>query len=260
MSTKPDEEKLRLQKALSRAGHLSRRHAEILISQGRISVNGQKVTQMGTRITPGTDVVSIDRKVVPLDSAVRYVMLHKPKGVVSSLSDERGRPDLSTYVQEIGERVVSVGRLDLDTTGLLIMTNDGELTHRLSHPSFEISKKYLATVRGAISAKELRELRSGVQLEDGMMAADRVKIVSEPRGNISIIEIVIHSGRNRVIRRLLDSIGYPVLNLHRKSVAGVHLGGLKVGRWRDLSAPEIQQFLTIAYQKITPVPGWRNED
>ena len=258
MSTDPAADKLRIQKALSRAGHLSRRHAEILISQGRIRVNGQRITEMGTQVTPGRDIVSIDEKVVPLDSSSRYLMLHKPKGVISSLSDDRGRPDLSSFVTEIGERVVNVGRLDADTTGLLLMTNDGDLTHRLSHPSFEISKSYLATVRGAMGNKKLRQLRSGVELEDGIMAADSVKVVGELRGSVSIIEIVIHSGRNRVVRRLMESIGNPVLSLHRKSIAGVHLGGLKVGRWRDLSGPEIQQFLTVAYRSSMPPQEKRN--
>ena len=140
MSAEDDGSRQRLQKVLSAAGHFSRRRAEMLMQEGRIRINGELATEMGVRVDPNVDVVSVDGKVVPLKTSALYVMLNKPKGVVSTMADEQGRPDLSAYVKQIGERVVNVGRLDADTTGLLLMTNDGDLVHRLSHPSFEISR------------------------------------------------------------------------------------------------------------------------
>jgi len=247
MSIDSEASRQRLQKVLSAAGLVSRRHAEKLMQEGRIRINGEVANQMGMRVDPDVDVVSIDGKVVPLRTSSRYIMLHKPPGVVSTMSDEQGRPDLSRYLEEIGERVVNVGRLDAETTGLLLMTNDGDLVHRLSHPSFEVAKVYSVTVQGEMSKKTLQKLCTGVELEDGITAADRVKLLGKPGGGRSIIDMVLHSGKNRVIRRMLDAVGHPVLDLHRKAVGGLHLGGLKPGAWRDLSTLEVKNLLTIAH-------------
>ena len=207
---------------------------------------------MGVRVDPDVDVVSVDGKVVPLKTSALYIMLNKPKGVVSTLADEQGRPDLGTYVKQIGERVVNVGRLDADTTGLLLMTNDGDLVHRLSHPSFEVTKVYTATVKGSLDTTALRKLTTGVELEDGVTAADKAKIVGEPRAGSSIVELVLHSGKNRVIRRMMESVGHPVIDLHRKAVGGLHLGGLKPGTWRELSTLEVKDLLTLAHRADAP--------
>jgi 23S rRNA pseudouridine2605 synthase/16S rRNA pseudouridine516 synthase len=231
----------------------------MLMQEGRIRINGELATEMGVRVDPDVDVVSVDGKVVPLKTSALYIMLNKPKGVVSTLADEQGRPDLGTYVKQIGERVVNVGRLDADTTGLLVMTNDGDLVHRLSHPSFEVAKVYSATVRGSVDTAALRKLTTGVELEDGVTAADKAKIVGEPRAGSSIVELVLHSGKNRVIRRMMESVGHPVIDLHRKAVGGLHLGGLKPGAWRELSTLEVKDLLTLAHRADAPPKEQSND-
>jgi 23S rRNA pseudouridine2605 synthase len=246
-----DTDKERLQKVLSRVGVASRRRVEQLMMQGRITVNGELATEMGMRINTASDVVAVDDKVVSLDVELRYIMLHKPLGVVSTLSDERGRPDLRQYVEDIGERVFNVGRLDADTTGLLLLTNDGETANRLAHPSFGVDKVYVATVQGEITNHALAMLTQGVQLEDGVSAADRAKVVGQPRQGRSIVEVVMHSGKNRIVRRMLEAVGHPVIDLHRRSFGPVHLGGLKPGAWRDLTRLEVSSVLTLAHQDAT---------
>jgi 23S rRNA pseudouridine2605 synthase/16S rRNA pseudouridine516 synthase len=215
---------------------------------GRITVNGVVAQEMGMRINPATDIVAVNGKVVSLDVSLRYVMLHKPKGVVSTLADEQGRDDLSQYLDDIGERLFNVGRLDSDTTGLLLMTNDGDTAHRLAHPSFDVDKVYVATVQGVVTPAELKKLVDGVELEDGVARADRIKLVGEPRHNKSIVELVLHSGKNRIVRRMLDAVGHPVIDLHRRSFGPLHLGGLKAGQWRDLTRLEVTSVLTLAHQ------------
>jgi 23S rRNA pseudouridine2605 synthase len=252
MSTNPEDlNRERLQKVLSRAGVASRRRVEQLMQQGRITVNGRIADELGMRINPATDIVAVNDKVVSLDTELRYVMLHKPAGVVSTLADEKGRPDLQQYVREIGERVFNVGRLDADTTGLLLLTNDGETAHKLAHPSFEIEKVYVATVEGEVANPTLAQLRAGVTLEDGISTADRAKLVGPPRGGKSIVELVMHSGKNRIVRRMLQALGHPVLDLHRRSFGPLHLGGLKPGQWRDLTRLEVSSVLTLAHSDIS---------
>ena len=224
----------------------------MLMQEGRIRINGELATEMGVRVDPNRDVVSVDGAVVPLKTEALYVMLHKPKGVLSTMADEQGRPDLSAYVKEIGQRVVNVGRLDADTTGLLLMTNDGDLVHRLSHPSFEVSKIYTATVKGTPDSATLKKLVDGVELEDGVSAADKVKLLSEPGRASSIVEIVLHSGKNRIIRRMMEAVGHPVIDLHRKAIGGLHLGGLKPGRWRELTTLEVTDLLTLSHRADPP--------
>lgn len=249
MSTdRDDTNRERLQKVLSRVGVASRRRVEQLMMQGRITVNGEIASEMGMRINTASDIVAVDDKVVSLDVELRYIMLHKPLGVVSTLSDERGRPDLQQYVDDIGERVFNVGRLDADTTGLLVLTNDGDSANRLAHPSFEVDKVYVATVRGEVASPVLAQLTKGVELDDGITVADRAKLVGPPRNGTSIVELVLHSGKNRVVRRMLEAIGHPVLDLHRRSFGPLHLGGLKPGAWRDLTRLEVSSVLTLAHQ------------
>ena len=242
----PDGE--RLQKVLARAGVASRRRVEQLMQMGRVSVNGKIATEMGMRVHALRDIISVNGSVVDLKVDARYVMLHKPVGTVSSLSDEQGRPDISAYVEDIGDRVFNVGRLDIDTSGLLLLTNDGEVTHRLAHPSFEIDKVYTATVSGVVTPSEIALLLAGVELEDGIARADQAKIMGEPRRGMSIVELVLHSGKNRVVRRMLKAIGHPVKDLHRRQFGPLHLGGLKPGAWRDLTRVEVTNLLTMAYR------------
>lgn len=239
----------RLNKVLSSAGVTSRRHAEILMQQGKVTVNGVVTTEMGARVDPAVDIVAVRGKVVSLIADARYVMLHKPLGVVSTMSDDRGRPDLSAYQDDIGQRVFNVGRLDADTTGLLLMTNDGAVAHRLSHPSFEVEKVYAARVSGEMATADITALLAGVGLEDGIQKADRARMLGEPQQGTSLVEITLHSGKNRIVRRMLEAIGHPVIDLHRRRYGPLHLGGLIPGSWRELTRLEETQLLTLAYQK-----------
>jgi pseudouridine synthase len=236
----------RLQKVLAAAGVASRRVCEQYIAEGRVSVNGRVVTELGTRVDPGVDLVAVDGQAVQLDVSKRYVMLNKPVGVVSSMADERGRRDLREFTADYDERLFNVGRLDADTSGLLLLTNDGQLAQVLAHPSFGVEKTYIATVRGIVYPAALRKLREGVELEDGPISADKARLVGEPSKDRSIVEITLHSGRNRIVRRMLDAVGHPVLELVRRQFGPLHLGTLASGRSRDLGKLELGQLLTLA--------------
>ncbi|QEO09910.1 pseudouridine synthase [Protaetiibacter larvae] len=244
----------RLQKVLAAAGVASRRVSEQYIVAGRVRVNGRVVTELGSRVDPLVDHVEVDGVPVQLDTAKRYVMLNKPRGVVSSMADERGRPDLAAYVEQVGERVFNVGRLDAETTGLLLLTNDGELAHVLAHPSFGVEKTYLATVRGIVRPEVLRRLRQGVELDDGPIAVDRARVVGEPSGGRTIVEVTLHSGRNRIVRRMLAEVGHPVIELVRRQFGPLHLGSLGAGRFRDLTKVEVGQLLALARTPDAPTP------
>jgi pseudouridine synthase len=240
----------RLQKVLAAAGVASRRVVEQYMVAGRVSVNGEVVTELGRRIDPAVDQVEVDGQAVQLDPGKRYLMLNKPTGVVSTMSDEQGRPDLRRWTDELEDRVYNVGRLDADTSGLLLLTNDGELAHVLAHPSFGVEKTYIATVRGTPTKATLTRLREGIELDDGPIRADRIRLRSslsagESRGR-AIVELTLHSGRNRVVRRMLDAVGHPVQELVRRQFGPLHLGTLAVGRIRDLDTVEVGRLLTLA--------------
>lgn len=236
----------RLQKVLAAAGVASRRVGEQLIVAGRVQVNGRVVTELGIRIDPAVDRVAVDGTAVQLDPGKRYVMLNKPTGVVSSLRDDRGRPDLREVTGEYEERLFNVGRLDADTSGLLLLTNDGELAHVLAHPSFGVEKTYIATVTGIVRPAALTRLTAGIDLEDGPIAADRARLVGEPSRGRSIVEVTLHSGRNRIVRRMLAAVGHPVTGLVRRSFGPLHLGTLASGATRDLTTVELGRLLTLA--------------
>ncbi|WP_246854099.1 pseudouridine synthase [Naasia sp. SYSU D00057] len=244
-STSGAPEGVRLQKVLANAGVASRRVCEEMIAAGRVTVNGTVVTELGRRIDPEADKVSVDGVAVQLDTTKRYLMLNKPVGVVSSLRDERGRPDLRRWTDRFEERVFNVGRLDADTSGLLILTNDGELAHVLAHPSFGVTKTYIALVRGQVQPRTLSRLTAGIELEDGFIQADRARLMPE-RGANSLVEITLHSGRNRIVRRMLDAVGHPVIDLVRRQFGPLHLGSLPSGEIRDLSKVELGQLLTLS--------------
>lgn len=235
----------RLQKVMAAAGVASRRASEQLILDGRVSVNGAVVTALGTRIDPARDRIAVDGTAVQLDSTRRYVVLNKPTGVVSSLHDDQGRPDLREFTRRYPDRLFNVGRLDADTSGLLLLTNDGELAHVLAHPSFGVSKTYIAKVRGGIRPATLTALTRGIQLEDGMIAADRARLL-QSSGGTSLVEVELHSGRNRIVRRMLDAVGHPVLELVRRQFGPVRLGTLPLGGTRDASKAELGALLTLA--------------
>ena len=237
----------RLQKVMAAAGVASRRVSEDLIVAGRVTVNGKVVQELGTRVDPAVDKVAVDGTAVQLDTSRRYVMLNKPVGVVSSMRDEQGRPDLSRFTAQYPERLFNVGRLDAETSGLLILTNDGELAHVLAHPSFGVTKTYIARVRGVMTPQTIGRLTKGVELEDGPIAADKARLLqSNQRDGESLVEITLHSGRNRIVRRMLAEVGHPVVELVRRQFGPLHLGTLKVGQLRDLTKDELGKLLTIS--------------
>ncbi|SDH34185.1 pseudouridine synthase [Microbacterium pygmaeum] len=238
---------VRLQKVLAAAGVASRRVVEDMIVAGRIRVNGEVVTELGTRIDPERDLVDVDGTAVQLDASKRYVVLNKPRGVVSSMRDEHGRPDLREFTDAWEERLYNVGRLDADTSGLLVLTNDGELAHVLAHPSFGVTKVYVAKVEGRVSAQTIATLTRGVELEDGVIAADKARLLSSSDGGGgSLVELTLHSGRNRIVRRMMAAVGHPVIELVRRQFGPLHLGTLPVGRARELTKVERGDLLTLA--------------
>lgn len=241
---------VRLQKLMAAAGVASRRVSENLISAGRVEVNGVVVTELGRRVQE-TDLVSVDGVAIQLDTSRRYLMLNKPVGIVSSLSDDRGRPDLSRYVSQFEERLFNVGRLDAQTSGLLILTNDGDLAHVLAHPSFGVMKTYIAKTEGRITPQTVAKLAAGIDLEDGPIAADKARIVGQAGARETMIEITLHSGRNRIVRRMLEEVGHPVIDLVRRQFGPLHLGTLASGELRELTKAELGELLTIA-REATP--------
>ncbi|WP_166880881.1 pseudouridine synthase [Salinibacterium sp. ZJ450] len=245
----------RLQKVMAAAGVASRRVCEQYIAAGRVAVNGETITEPGRRIDPLVDRVTLDGTAIQLDTSRRYVMLNKPVGVVSTLKDEHGRPDLTTFTNRYEERLFNVGRLDSDTSGLLLLTNDGELANVLAHPSFGVMKTYIAKVEGEITPTTLKKLIAGIEVDDGPIAADKARIIGKPSRGQSMVEITLHSGRNRIVRRMMDAVGHPVLELVRRQFGPLHLGTLPVGQLRDLTKVELGQLLTIARAENTPTEG-----
>lgn len=231
-------EGVRLQKVLAAAGVASRRVVEQYIVEGRIRVNGQTVTELGRRIDPERDLVDVDGTAVQLDVTKRYVMLNKPTGVVSSMRDESGRPDLRRFTKDYEERLYNVGRLDAETSGLLLLTNDGELANHLAHPSHEVAKTYLVTVRGKVAGNVANKFLHGIELEDGVVQADAYRVVDQVADQ-TMIEVVLHSGRNRVVRRMFEEVGYPVTRLVRTRIGPIALGNLRPGTTRVLGRTEL---------------------
>lgn len=240
-------EGVRLQKALANAGVASRRVCEDLITKGKVLVNGKRVTELGTRIDPERDKVVVDGTPVQFDQSKRYLILNKPVGVVSTMRDEQGRPDLRRYTKQYPERLYNVGRLDAETSGLLILTNDGELAHVLAHPSFGVTKTYVAKVRGLVTARTIHRLLEGIELEDGPIKADSAHLIqTDRRSGSSLVELTLHSGRNRIVRRMLDHVGHPVEELVRRSFGPLHLGSMREGELRELGPDELGKLLKLA--------------
>jgi 23S rRNA pseudouridine2605 synthase len=242
---KRETEPIRLQKVLASAGIGSRRACEQLIAAGRVTVDGQVVRELGTRVDPATAVVLVDGERVNVREDLVYLALNKPRGVLSAMSDARGRPTVADYVAERSERLFHVGRLDADSEGLLLLTNDGQLAHRLMHPSYSVEKTYLAEISGPVPRDLGRRMRSGVQLEDGPVAADAFRIV-DAAGGRALVEIVVHEGRKHVVRRLLAATGHPVSRLVRTAIGPVRLGHLRSGTVRRLSQGEVGQLYRLA--------------
>lgn len=234
-------EGVRLQKVLSQAGIASRRVAERMIIDGRVEVDGRLVTELGTRVDPATADIRVDGSRIVLDDSMVYLAINKPRGMHSTMSDDRGRPcvgDLVEHRVRGNKNLFHVGRLDADTEGLLLLTNDGELAHRLMHPSFEVPKTYLATVNGAVPRGLGKTLRAGVELDDGPVKVDDFAVVDAVPGK-SLLRITLHEGRKRIVRRMLDAVGFPVQALVRTDVGAVTLGDQRPGSIRALTRKEV---------------------
>lgn len=239
----------RLQKVIAQAGIASRRDAEELITAGRVTVNGKVVTELGTKIDSRRARVTVDGKPLKAEKYV-YILLNKPKGVVTTLEDPRGRKTVADIVAKIPERIYPVGRLDYNTEGLLIMTNDGDITHALTHPSHEIAKTYLAKVQGFPPEDKLDRLRVGIKLEDGVTAPAKINVVNIDREKeLTTLEIIIYEGKNRQIRRMCEAIGFPVKNLKRVQYAFLTLEGLRRGQYRQLLAGEVEELKRLGKKK-----------
>jgi 23S rRNA pseudouridine2605 synthase len=232
---------VRLQKVLSQAGIASRRVAEKMILDGRVDVDGQVVTELGTRVDPNVSVVRVDGARVMVDDTLVHLALNKPRGMQSTMSDDRGRPcigDLIEHRVRGNKKLFHVGRLDADTEGLILLTNDGELAHRLMHPSYQVPKTYLATVNGTVPRGLGKKLRAGVELEDGPAQVDDFAVVDAVPGK-TLVRVTLHEGRKRIVRRLLAAAGYPVQSLVRTDIGAVSLGEQRPGSIRVLGRNEI---------------------
>lgn len=233
---------MRLQKFLAQAGVASRRASEKLILNGKVEVNGKIVTKLGTKVDPEKDVIAVNKKVLEIEKRKVYIALNKPAGYITSLEDPQGRKKVIDLLKNVKERVYPVGRLDYETEGLLLLTNDGDFAYSLTHPKHIIKKVYLAKVQGIPSENDLQKLRSGILLSDGITAPAEAILLNK-HNNTSTIKITIHEGRNRQVRRMLDAIDHPVLHLKRVRIGNLNLGPLKVGEYRFLSTIEAQNLL-----------------
>jgi 23S rRNA pseudouridine2605 synthase len=241
MVTDSEPSGVRLQKVLSQAGIASRRVAERMIIDGRVEVDGQLVTELGTRVDPDASVIRVDGARVVLDDSLVYLALNKPRGMHSTMSDDRGRPcigDLIEHRVRGNKKLFHVGRLDADTEGLILLTNDGELAHRLMHPSFEVPKTYLATVNGAVPRGLGKKLRAGIELDDGPVAVNDFAVVDAIPGK-TLLRVTLHEGRKRIVRRMLAEVGFPVQTLVRTDLGAVSLGEQRPGSIRALRRNEI---------------------
>jgi 23S rRNA pseudouridine2605 synthase len=241
---------VRLQKVLAQAGIGSRRACEILIGDGRVEVNSEVVTEQGRRVDPERDVIRVDGARIPPPRRHLYLALNKPRGVVVTMDDPAGRRTVADLLATSGSRVVRnerlfhVGRLDADSEGLLILTNDGELANKLAHPSYFVPKTYIAEVTGLVSAETLRKLRRGITLEDGPVRPASVNITSSAADR-TLIKITLQEGRNRIVRRTMEAVGHPVRRLSRIGIGPVRLGNLKVGEYRELTREELGGLLDL---------------
>jgi 23S rRNA pseudouridine2605 synthase len=238
MSSEPPPEQIRLQKVLAGAGVGSRRKSEELIAAGRVTVDGAVVDQLGARIDPLTAVVHVDGVRIVVRSDLVYLALNKPRGVLSAMSDDRGRPTVGDLVADRDERLFHVGRLDSDSEGLLLLTNDGEFAHLLMHPSFGVVKTYLADVPGPVDKQVGRTLLRGVELEDGPVRLDGFRVVQHSGGR-ALVEVALHEGRKHIVRRLLASVGHPVDRLVRTAIGPLQLGSQRPGAVRELTMAEL---------------------
>lgn len=236
--------KIRLQKFLSECGVASRRKAEDLISLGKVKVNG-KIASIGDKVDPKRDTVTVSGKKVIKSKKNTYIMLHKPRGFITTLSDEMGRKCVAQLVEDVGTRVYPVGRLDRDSEGLLLLTDDGEFANALTHPTRHVPKTYRVTVRPSINDEQITALTTGIKIDGRMTMPSEVRVIEKKEGRV-VLEIIIYEGRNRQIRKMCDALGLEVARLKRTQIGSVKLGMLKQGDWRNLTEDEVHKLLVSA--------------
>lgn len=234
----------RLQKIMAELGVASRRKCEELILQGKVKVNNQVITELGTKVDKQKARIEVEGKQLIHHITKVYVLLNKPVGYITSAKDQFNRPTVLDLVSGLNERLFPVGRLDYDTEGLLILTNDGELTYKITHPSHNVCKTYTAKVRGRVSTKTVEAFREGIMVEDYKTAPAELEILKYVE-NDTFVNITIHEGRNRQVRKMCDAVGHKVLKLKRISIGELKLGDLKVGQWRNLTAEEVQYLYSL---------------
>lgn len=235
-------EQVRLQKFLANSGICSRRAAEKLIIDGKISVNGIVVTELGTKVQPEKDIIEYNGKKVNVQEKRVYILLNKPIGYVTTVKEQFGRPTVMDLIKDVGVNVVPVGRLDMYTSGAIILTNDGDFVYTVTHPKNEIEKTYNATVKGIFTNEDAKKIENGVKIEDYVSGKAKVKILKiDEVKNISRVQITIHEGKNREVRKMCESVGKPVISLHRTRIGNVNVKDLKLGTWRFLKEAEIDE-------------------
>lgn len=238
-------ENVRLQKYLANCGICSRRNAEKLILDGKVSINGKVVTELGTKITPELDKVTCEGKEVKKQDSYVYILLNKPIGYVTTVKEQFGRPTVMDLIKEVKYSVVPVGRLDMYTSGAIILTNDGDFVYKVTHPKNEVEKTYNVTVKGIVSNDDVKQLENGVEIDDYISGKAKIKILKiDEQNNISRIQITIHEGKNREVRKMCSAIGKNVVALHRSKIGNVDLKGLKIGEWRYLNLDELKSIVT----------------
>ncbi|MFQ8660591.1 MAG: pseudouridine synthase [Clostridia bacterium] len=238
-----NKEAIRLQKYMAEAGIASRRKAEELILEGKVKVNGKIVDELGIKIVPNKDIVEYNGKKVVLEKEYVYILLNKPIGYVTTVKDQFNRDSILDLVKT-NKRIVPVGRLDMYTSGAIILTNDGDFVYKVTHPKHEIEKTYTVTIKGIVKSNEVEELKKGVKIEDYITKPARVKILkTDEEKNISRLEITIHEGKNRQVRKMCEAIGHKVLALHRSKIAGIGVKNLELGKWRYLTKNEVRKIL-----------------
>jgi len=235
--------KERLQKYIAQSGIASRRKAEDLIKSGSVKVNGKVILEPWFMVDDN-DVVRVNDKPVSREKRLVYIMLNKPVGYITTAKEQFSRKTVLDLIKGIPERIFPVGRLDYDTSGLLLLTNDGQFAYKLTHPKYEINKVYIAKVKGIPSKEEIKKFETGLEIENYITAPAKLN-VKKKLGNASVLEIVIHEGRNRQIRKMCEAIGHPVIELSRISIGNVSIGSLPVGKWRYLTEKEIQSLMNI---------------
>ena len=240
-----NKEEIRLQKYMAEAGISSRRKAEELILEGKVKVNGKTINELGIKIVPNKDIVEYNGKKVVLEKEYVYILLNKPIGYVTTVKDQFNRDSILDLVK-INKRIVPVGRLDMYTSGAIILTNDGDFVYKVTHPKHEIEKTYTVTIKGLVKDNEVEELKKGVKIEDYTTKPAKVKILkTDEEKNISRLEITIHEGKNRQVRKMCEAIGHKVLALHRSKIAGIGVKDLEIGKWRYLTNKEVKKILNF---------------